>query len=704
MDDILEIMAAVACFALLANVCYAERRHTYARDALALGLLLFGAECLLGALAARATLLPEALFWLRWRLLVMALLPGCWLLFSATYARGDAAVLVRRDRALLLALGVLPTGLVLFFWSSLLQEAHPPTARHQGWLTLGPSGVALHMLLIVGSVLCLMNLERTLRTSIGTMRWRIKYMIVGLGMVLIMRCYSSSQALLYSLIDLRLTTWDALALLPGCALMHLAVRRGSLHAVDLYPSHDVLYRSLILMLAAAYLLCVGLFAEIATYLGVATWFPLQAFILLVSLLGVATILLSNRLRQQLRQFITHHFRRGAYDYRHIWSLFSEQTGTATDPPAFCRAASRLIADTLETLSVSIWLLAEDGQRLTLGGSSALSETQARQQVSTDRYLDDTARRQLCAQTAPVPVRTMAGELGAVVRQLGQPEFKQGGEYFCLALAARDELCGLLVLGDRIGGAAFTSEELELLKTIGHHVTAHLQRLRLARHLADAKKLEAFQTMSAFFVHDLKNTAATLALMLQNLPRHFDDPAFRRDAFQAIAHSTEKLNSLITRLSQFRQDLELHPHPTDLPDLARQVVAGWHTSHPATVTLALAAVPPVMVDDEQLQKVIINLLANARESSSPDAPIQLRTALRDGWVCLEVLDHGCGMSAAFMAQALFQPFQTTKPQGIGIGLFQSKLIVEAHGGRLQVQSQPGSGSTFCICLPTQEEHT
>ena len=89
--------------------------------------------------------------------------------------------------------------------------------------------------------------------------------------------------------------------------------------------------------------------------------------------------------------------------------------------------------------------------------------------------------------------------------------------------------GVLVLADRINGAIYTVEELELLKCIGDQITSVLLNLRLADEVAHARELEAFRTMSAFFVHDLKNAAASLNLMLKNLPVHFDDPAFRQDA-------------------------------------------------------------------------------------------------------------------------------------------------------------------------------
>lgn len=71
--------------------------------------------------------------------------------------------------------------------------------------------------------------------------------------------------------------------------------------------------------------------------------------------------------------------------------------------------------------------------------------------------------------------------------------------------------------------------------------------------------------------------------------------------------------------------------------------------------------------------------------------------------LTVSDNGCGMAPEFLSRSLFRPFQTTKKNGLGIGLFQSKMIVEAHKGKVQVESQPGKGTTFRIILPLPKQN-
>jgi putative PEP-CTERM system histidine kinase len=700
MDYLLQIIAAVLSFALAYVVWHSDRKRSFARNSLALGLALFGADSALCGISSYMLLPQEVLLWQRWRLLVMAVLPGCWLLFSLTYGRGNGNEFVQRWKTVLIPAFVIPVGLVILTWGDLFSGGGGERLESIGVFALGRSGLVLHIIFIVGGVLCLMNLERTLRASTGTMRWRIKYMIVGLGILFAVRCYSASQALLYSAINLDMAVLNASALILASVLMYLSVSRGSLNAVDLYPSHGVLYGSLTVIVAGTYFLIVGFLAELAAYFGVGDLFPLKTFLVLLGLVGGAAILLSDRLRQQAKRFISRHFRRPQYDYRRVWSTFSERTASVTDPAEFCRAVTRVIADTVETLSVTIWLVEGDGHCLIYGGSTSLSATEGAKLLGATR-LSESAACLLRDHAYPTAVQDVPGDLGVLLKHLGQKEFENGGEYYCLALATRDDVLGLLVLGDRVSGLPLTLEEFELLKTIGNQLTANLLSIKLSNRLADAKKLEAFQTMSAFFVHDLKNTASTLSLMLQNLPKHFDDPVFRNDALSAISRSVEKINSLIARLTFFRQKMDVKLVRGDIDDVVKIALAGLGASRLENLVVDLSPVPKVMIDNEQMQKVIVNLVLNARESSGPQGRIEIRTSCKGGRVQLSVTDHGCGMSTEFIQQSLFRPFQTTKPEGIGIGLFHSKMIVEAHRGRIEVESRKGEGSIFTVSLPVLE---
>jgi signal transduction histidine kinase len=84
-------------------------------------------------------------------------------------------------------------------------------------------------------------------------------------------------------------------------------------------------------------------------------------------------------------------------------------------------------------------------------------------------------------------------------------------------------------------------------------------------------------------------------------------------------------------------------------------------------------------------------------------IRVQTGRRNGWVVLAVTDNGCGMSPDFIQRNLYRPFQTTKKKGIGIGMFHCKMIVEAHRGKMEVESEPGKGTAFRVLLPVTATH-
>ncbi len=695
---VLLLLSAFCASGLALILAWREPERSVPRTALLLGMCVFAAEAVLAGLSQHDP--PHsAPLWLPWRMLAMALLPGCWLLFTLTYARGGGAEFVRRWRWILGVLFVLPVGLTASVWSRLSEDAPYYTAENVLLHPLSQTGVFLQAAFLIGMILCLMNIEKTLRAARGTMRWRIKYTLIGLGILFAVRGYGAIQGMLYSALSDQLDAIHALALILGSALVFLSLLRAPLHSADVYPSHSMLSGSLTLVLTGLYLMIVGVLAEIMARWPVARAFPLNSFLILLAVVGVALILLSDRLRQQTRRFVSGHFRRPHYDYRQVWSKLADRTASLTTPDEFCRAVHTVISEVFDLLAVSLWLADEAGGRLVLGGSSALTPAEASRRLGTIPLTDEILR-QLRAPATPVLVRDAAGALGALVRRLGQKEFEQGGESFYLPLAAGHEVLGLMVCGDRVNGVPLTEEERQLLETIGRQISANLLAIRLAGRLVEAHKLEAFQSMSAFFVHDLKNTASTLSLMLQNLPRHFDDPDFRKDALAGIAASVEKINGLIRRLSLFRQDIEMKPVPADLNAVVRAALERESAAHPGLIAAELQPLPLVRMDAEHFQKVVVNLVLNAREASPAGTPVEVRTARSEDWAVLSVHDRGCGMTPEFQTRALFKPFQTTKPNGIGIGLFHCKVIVEAHHGRIEVESRQGEGSTFRVWLPLQ----
>jgi signal transduction histidine kinase len=168
--------------------------------------------------------------------------------------------------------------------------------------------------------------------------------------------------------------------------------------------------------------------------------------------------------------------------------------------------------------------------------------------------------------------------------------------------------------------------------------------------------------------------------------------------QSVSRSVNHINDLVQRFGQLRNELELRKTETDLNALVAAAMADLENQKGLTLVKDLQPLPKILVDSEQLRKVVINLLLNAREAVNGGGEIRVRTAQENGCVLISVADNGCGMSPEFMRRSLFRPFQTTKKSGLGIGMFHSKTIVEAHLGRVEVQSQLNKGTTFRVLLP------
>ena len=314
--DTLAFISAFFCGGLILIVAW-SKQPSVAHWAFIIGMVALAAGDICFALTTYATTPEEMVYWQYWKMVAMSFLPGTWLFFSLTYARGNYLEFLKRWRLVLVAAFLLPIGLVIFFGRHLIISVGETVPEH--WMfRLGMSGLIFNLCCLVGWVLVLMNLERTYRAAIGTMLWRIKFMILGLGVIFAVRAYVSSQVLLFHAMDLALEAVTDLGMLLGGMLILRSLFRAGHFNADVYPSHSALHNSFTVILAAIYLLIVGVFAMVVQFFGGDAAFTLKAFVLLVILVVLAVGFLSNRARLHARRFVSRYFQRPLYDYRTVW--------------------------------------------------------------------------------------------------------------------------------------------------------------------------------------------------------------------------------------------------------------------------------------------------------------------------------------------------------------------------------------------------
>jgi putative PEP-CTERM system histidine kinase len=691
-------LAAGMSSAALAAAAARRKQRSLATWCFSAGMLVFALESLFGAIANDALLPEKAAFWGTLALAAKSFLPGVWLTFSLTYSRANYRDFLLRSRWLLVGAFLVPVlSLAAIYRPFFYVVTYKPPV--DGWgLMLDDPAKILNVLVLVSTVLILMNVERTFRAAVGTMRWRIKFLVLGLGVIFGARIYTGSQALLFSDYSSGRLSVEATALLIGCALIAVAYLRTGFSEIDVYPSRAVLQTSVTVLLTGAYLFVVGVLAQIVVRFGGAASFPVDAFVVLLGVAILAVLLLSDRARQSLQLFISRHFKRPQHDFRQIWARFTRSLSSALDETALGTIAARLISETFGALSVSMWLFDEQGERLI-----KVSSTSDAEHAHSDDSISSIAGKELNSAeliklSRPFDLGRAKEKWARDLMERSSGQFRTGGSPICVPLIGGEHCLGAIVLADRVRGLGYSAEEMDLLKCIGEQVAASLLKLRLTEEIMERKELEAFQTMSAFLIHDLKNAASTLGLMLENLPTHFNNPAFREDAFRGIGSAASRINDLINRMNALRHELPLKPAELDLNLVVAEALATLNGTLENKLVTKFDQIPKILADGQQLQSVCTNLLLNACDAVDTNGRISVETTRQGEWIALSVSDNGCGMTEQFIKNSLFRPFRSTKKKGLGIGMFQSKTIVEAHQGKIHVESQLGVGTTFRVMLP------
>jgi putative PEP-CTERM system histidine kinase len=691
-------LAAGMFSAALAAAAACRKQRSLATWCFSAGMLIFASESLLGAIANDALLPERVAFWETLSVVAKSFLPGVWLAFSLTYSRANYRDFLVRSRWILTGAFLVPLLALAAFYSPFFYVvAYEPPAH--GWgLRLGEPAKILNVLILVSTVLILTNIERTFRAAVGTMRWRIKFVVLGIGVIFGARIYTGSQTLLFSHYSLGQLSVEATALLIGCALIAVAYVRTGFSEIDVYPSRAVLHTSVTVLLTGAYLFVVGVLAQVVARFGGSASFPITAFVVLLGVAILAVLLLSDRARQSLQLFISRHFKRPQHDFRQIWARFTRSLSVALDETALGKVAARLISETFGALSVSIWLFDEQGERLIRVSSTSDVEQAHSDDFTTLIGGKELNSTELIKLSRPFDLGRAKEKWARDLMERSTGQFRSGGSPICVPLVGGEHWLGAIVLADRVRGLGYSAEEMDLLKCIGEQVAASLLKLRLTEEIMERKELEAFQTMSAFMIHDLKNAASTLGLMLENLPTHFDNPAFREDALRGIGSAASRINDLINRMNALRHELRLKLAELDLNLVVTEALANLNGTLTTKLVTKFDQIPKISADRQQLQSVFTNLLLNARDAVGMNGRITVATTRQGEWVALSVSDNGCGMTDQFIKNSLFRPFRSTKKKGLGIGMFQSKTIVEAHHGKIHVESELGVGTTFRVMLP------
>jgi putative PEP-CTERM system histidine kinase len=603
---------------------------------------------------------------------------GLWFVFLLTLfpnPQGKGTAILRRSALSSLTLGVATTALL--------------------GLGLGAGNARWAIAAQLALPVCgLLMLEQLFRNVTEDSRWNAKPLCMGLACVFAFDIYLYSEALLFARFD-----GDAVSVRAGIhalavPLLVVASRRSNDWINRLQVSRTAAFYSATLVLAGLYLLFMAAVGYYVRYFG-GTWGrALQLSLLAAGVALLGMLMFSGAMRSRLRVFVGKHFYSYRYDYREEWLRFTSMLSAKRTPQEMGEMIVRGLAKMVECPGGSLWTHNGPEEGFTQTGLWNMPR-------ATEAEPADSS---LCAFLQSNGWVIDLEEFRSAPRRYGAlalPNWLLGANnaWLVVPLLVGEELLGFVVLARPMAPQKLNWEILDLLKTAGRQAAGYLAQMQATEALLDARKFEAFNRMSAFVVHDLKNIVAQLSLMLKNAERLHDNREFQQDMLLTVESSLEKMRRLMLQLREGAKP----PGGSRGVELAA-VLGRLVATAKSQGRELLAEVPERLATrghEERLERVLGHLVQNAQDATPATGRVWIKSLRYSGQIKVEVGDTGAGMTEEFVRTRLFRPFNTTKRNGMGIGTYESFQYIRELGGSIAVDSTPGQGTTVTVLLPVFE---
>jgi putative PEP-CTERM system histidine kinase len=636
-----------------------------------------------------------------WLGLLGTLRVATWLATLLFVLQGPLGLAQRPRSTFLLAAGLgftlaLKTAIELSFGYSDLVR---PLA---GDSTVGLVHVATQLVLRISGLVLLHNIYVS---SIGRDGPAIRFFAIGVGVLFAYDLNLYTLGFLLGELSPALIDIRGAAFTMAVPLFYLAFRS---HRPERFMlSREAAFNTISFSVIGLYLIFMSLLAYGLRLAGGDWGVLLQVTFLTATLIAGALLALSQRFRAELRLRISRNFYRYRYDYRTQWLNFLAKLNRAEDATGGREPlAERIIEATATVLDCP-------GGALYEPDSSGRFQQTARWNWSTLDLpqLGD-------ALTVECLTNRTEGERGPILDfdklrerssddALPCPLFAADDRSIWLGvpLVHRGRIVALLLLERSPVVKDLNWEDHDLLRTLGQQSASYLAEAASQKALDEARSFDEYNRRFAFVMHDLKNMVSQLALVSRNAKRHLDKPEFREDLVATLEASVAKMTDMLALLGNRAGDRPAAAPggaTVDLTELVALVAATLRRQHPAIEVEQGVSSLPVEGDHPRLEAMITHLVQNAIDASHREAVVRLRLQRDGDQARLEVEDRGHGMSPGFVRDELFRPFRSTKADGFGIGAYEAREIVRAHGGTLEVTSRPGEGSCFRVRLPLASE--
>ena len=585
----------------------------------------------------------------------------------------------------------LPAMLVQACWLMVALGVAIQGALVTGWLKPEEWLRALILHGLSSAILGLVLVEQLFRTVSDDSIWNIKPLCLALLFQFGFDLYLFSDAMMFSHIDP-----DALAVrgfihVITLPLLMLSSERSRDWTSKIRLSQKVAFHSVTLLFAGAYLLFVAGVGYYVRYFGGDWGRAFQLALVFAGLLTLGILLVSGSMRAKIKVLVGKHFFHYRYDYREEWLRFTQTLTTQDSPQSMGQQVIRGLANMVESPAGMLCLREAGQDNYVQTARWNLPECTASEAHDSPfcQFLISSGWVINMEEYRCFPARYNDLEIPGWLSEVPNA-------WLIVPLMVGHDMQGFVILASARTPISVNWEVNDLLRTAGCQAASFLAKMQATEALLEIRKFDAFNKMSAFVVHDLKNIVTQLSLMLKNAERHRDNPEFQQDMLMTVDHAVERMRQLMLQLREgakppggvcgvslddiaqrIQKDKMKQGRPIEI-DCQEHLVARGH--------------------DERLERVLGHLVQNALDASAPSGRVWLHITRQNDRALIEVGDTGHGMSKEFIRDRLFKPFQSTKEAGMGIGAYESAQYIRELGGEMLVDSEPGRGTRITVALP------
>lgn len=551
-------------------------------------------------------------------------------------------------------------------------------------------------LLLLGMLFGGYRLEEFYRGLAASQRREFNFYLMGSCIVGGTLIWSVSYRLTYLFLNPKHLTLLSILLFISWLLVLYAVVHHRLLSKKTFISRKVAYSFVVPAVLASYFLGFGVISIIMRHFGVEMAEVFKWGILLSCVGITALFTFSPQLRKRAHFFINTHFYASKYEYRDEWLALSTHLHGAKSEVEVVRALRKVLAGCLYASDIFIWLGDfVHGYKLVAGSQQQFKE-------NGDNII--APYNKLVMYLTAHPYFYMEDQ---------EPnaewyEVMESGDNFLIPvelalavpLSVGRRLVGFVAVSSEFTGGRYGRDDFDLLTALCSQTASNVLAARIAEKLAQSREEQAWNRLSAFVLHDIKNAATMLSLLRENAPAHIHEPEFQQDMLELVDDALKRMARVEKQLGSLHQDIIPEMKHLELNSVLGECVEKLkHKLDSLKVINRCYGTLHIRCDHNLLGSVIENIILNAFESGGKSTVIDLETSTEGGCrAVVKISDNGPGIAKELLPDVLFEPFRTNKEGGSGIGLWQVKRLVTALEGTIEAGNNPEGGAYFRMKFP------